>query len=197
MPSTVAALFSAVGLTSEGVVAWGEPVPLAMPGVYQVALTANAESAAAALPIIPLDEKALARLLARPQLRVDGQTANRSTLAARLAACWLGDEVVVYVGRSGRPLRKRLREYYKTPLGAGRPHAGGWLVKTLAAPLYVHYAATPDFVAAERTMVDAFAANSSPAARARLLDPVRPIPFGNLTWEGHGRKLHGVEGARD
>jgi hypothetical protein len=124
---------------------------------------------------------------------------TRETLAARFAACWLPDEVIVYIGLSSRPLRKRVRvrEYYVTPLGAARPHVGGWFAKTLNAQLYIHYAATPAFQSAEQAMLDAFAAATSIEARAGLQDRARPIPFANLRWLGHGRKQHGIEGARD
>lgn len=197
MPTTVAASFASAGLSPDGVVAWGTPVPVGDPGVYVVALTDETDSLDAALADIPLRDEALAALLARPNLRVDGLPATRPVLAARLASCWLPDEVIVYIGLSSRPLRKRVYEYYATPLGAGRPHAGGWFAKTLAAPLYVHYAATPAFADAEQALLDAFATATSTKARAGLHDPPRPIPYANLRWLGHGRKQHGIDGARD
>lgn len=170
-------------------------MPERQPGVYVVALTSERSSLSAARVEIALDETALATLLARPALRVDGRPATLAALAARLAACWLPDEVVVYVGLSSRPLKRRVREYYVTPLGARSPHAGGWPLKTLALPLYVHYASTPAFADAEQDMLDAFAAATSAEARASLHDPTRPIPFANLRWRGHGRKQHGIAGA--
>jgi hypothetical protein len=197
MPSTIVDVFAAAGVTPDGVVPWLAPVPAREPGVYVVALTIETASLTAALAQIPLDDHALGSLLARPQLRVNGQPPTREALAARFAACWLPDEVIVYIGLSSRPLRERLREYYVTPLGAARPHAGGWFVKTLDVPLYVHYAPTPAFAAAEQAMLDAFAAATSPPTRARLHDPARPIPYANLRWVGHGRKRHGIDGARD
>lgn len=196
MPSSVTDVFAAAGLAPEGVVPWGAPMPISEPGVYVVALTADATSVAQ-ISELPLDEEALATLLARPELRVDGEPATHDALAARFAACWLPDEVVVYIGLSSRPLRQRVREYYVTRLGTSRPHAGGWFVKTLAAPLSVHYAAAPAFEAAERKMLDAFAAATSAASRARLHDSARPIPYANLRWLGHRRKQHGIDGARD
>jgi hypothetical protein len=195
MPSTVADLFAAADLASCSCVAWGEPLPVSEPGIYVVALTAETSSLAAARADIPLSDAALATLLARPALRVDGRAATRATLAARLAACWLPDEVVVYVGLSSRPLAKRVREYYVTPLGARSRHAGGWPLKTLSVPLSVHYAPTPRFAPAEQRMLDAFATATSEATRARLHDWARPIPFANLRWLGHGRKRHGIDGA--
>ena len=34
--------------------------------------------------------------------------------------------------RMAQPLRTRVRQYYTTPLGAAKPHKGGWWLKTLA-----------------------------------------------------------------
>jgi hypothetical protein len=195
MPSTVAEVFAAADLTPAGCVTWATPVPECAPGVYVVALTAETASLHEALDAIPLDDAALATLRARPELRIDRQAPTRATLAARLAACWLPDEVVVYIGLTSRPLGKRVHEYYVTRLGARSPHAGGWPVKTLAVALYVHYAPVPSFAAAEQTMLDAFVAATSDEIRARLHDPARPIPFANLRWLGHGRKRHGIDGA--
>lgn len=202
MPSSVTDLFAAADLVPEGVVPWGTPVPKPKPGrdhtgVYVVALTPNVDSLDEAVPTPPYNAAAMRTLLSRPQLQVDGVRATPGTLAARLVACWLSDEVVVYVGRSSRPIHRRVDEYYKTRLGARSPHKGGWPVKTLALPLFVHYATTPEFVTAERYMLDSFAAATDPKTRSRLHDPARPIPYANLRWEGHGRKAHGIGGACD
>jgi hypothetical protein len=195
MPSAVSDIFAAANLTPAGCVDWGKAVPEFAPGVYVVALTDESDSVDAALPICPLDEAALAVLLARPQLRVDDRPPTREMLAVRLAALWLPDEVVVYIGLSSRPLATRVHEYYITRLGARSPHAGGWPLKTLATSLYVHYAPAPSFAPAEQAMLDAFAGATSDETRARLHDSARPIPFANLRWLGHGRKRHGIDGA--
>lgn len=49
--------------------------------------------------------------------------------------------------------------YYRTPVGAANPHAGGWCLKTLRIPndLWVHYAPTPDYNEAEDEMLRTFA----------------------------------------
>lgn len=72
----------------------------------------------------------------------------------RFRAFWPGDEVVAYIGLAGTSLRKRVGRYYRTPLGARRPHAGGWWLKTLTVldDLWVHYAATHDGGVAEVAM---------------------------------------------
>lgn len=198
MPSSVAELFAAAGLQPEGVVRWGTPVPEARPGVYVVALTDDPRSMVGVLGACPLDRGALDELLGvRPELRMDGQRPSAEGLGRRLAACWLADEVVLYIGLAGRSVRGRVGEYYATPLGARSPHAGGWPLKTLAVlpELYVHFTACEGVEHAERDMLCAFAAQVSAAAREALHDPQRLLPFANLTGPD-GRKAHGITGAR-
>ncbi len=74
-------------------------------------------------------------------------------LVDRLRRFWLADEVVLYIGLASRSVRTRVGQYYKTPLGARKPHAGGWWLKTLSVldELWVHFAATPDFSTAEES----------------------------------------------
>jgi hypothetical protein len=112
-------------------------------------------------------------------------------------AFWLSDEVVLYVGLAGQPLRTRVRQYYRTPLGAKRPHAGGWWLKTLGVldELWVHYAASPALKTAERRMLNAFAGAVSPGSRAALHDPERVAPFANLRTGEELIKRHGISGA--
>src|SRR2546429_470324 len=75
----------------------------------------------------PLSTRALDDMLAaRAELTLDGARPDRSALRRRLAGFWLADETVLYLGLAGTSVRARVRQYYKTPLGARRPHAGGW-----------------------------------------------------------------------
>lgn len=128
MPSTVAHVLAAAGLQPADAVRWGASVPLDSPGVYVVALTEDALSPAGALQDAPIDARALERLLAaRPELRLDGNRPSARQLAARLRAFWLPEEVVLYVGLAGTSVRKRVRQYYSTPLGRQAP-AGGRVV---------------------------------------------------------------------
>jgi hypothetical protein len=200
MPSTVAAVFAAAGLKPEGVVPWGTPISQAASGVYAVSLTGQVDvPAAAALPC-PLSSDSLTELLhVRPELRVDGIRPDRDALAQRLAALWLVDEVIAYIGLAGTSLRSRVRAYYTTPLGARRPHAGGWPLKTLSVldQLFVHYATCSDPGEAEGEMLGAFQAAVSSSARAALHDPELAIPFANLEWAKGQRKRHGITGARE
>ncbi|HEY8583308.1 MAG TPA: hypothetical protein VIL49_10180 [Capillimicrobium sp.] len=199
MPSTVDDVFAAAGLQPVGAVPWGAPVPEAGPGVYVVALTADPGSTAAALPNCPLDPAAVGTLMARPELTVDRLPTTPEGLRSRLAAFWLPDEVVLYIGLAGTSLRQRVGQYYKTPLGKRSPHAGGWFLKTLTVlpDTWVHYAATDDPAGAEDRMLAAFSAAVSEASRAALHDSDRPIPFANLEWPKRRIKLHGIGGAKD
>lgn len=198
MPSTVTDIFAAAGLEPAGVVRWGTPIPETAQGVYVVALTDDVTSTAAALTEAPLSWAALEQLLAvRAELQVDSADAGVDDLAKRLRSFWTPDEVVLYIGLAGQPLRTRVRQYYGTPLGARKPHAGGWWLKTLSIldELWVHYAPTPDFEDAEKLMLLAFADAVSPRSRAGLHDRERLMPFANLRGFDDRIKLHGITGA--
>ena len=200
MPSSVADVFAAAGLSPGGAVRWGDRVALDSPGVYAVALTADSGAVTGTLQTCPLSAEAVAELLAvRPELRVDGQRPSPAELSARLAALWLGDEAIVYLGLAGTSLRRRVGQYYKTPLGARRPHAGGWPLKTLAVlpKLWVHFAPCADPTTAEQAMFGAFMGGVRAGARAALHDPSLPIPFANLEAGKGQRQAHGITGARE
>ena len=200
MPSTVADLFMAAGLAPAAPVVWGTTVAEQRAGVYVVALSKSAETPTGTFSACPLAEPALEEILAvRPELRIDGARPTLRDLALRLQALWLPDEVVLYVGLAGTSLRSRVRQYYVTPLGARRPHAGGWPLKTLGVlpQLWVYFAACPAPDLAEERMLDVFQANVSAASRAQLHDPALPLPFANLEAEKGRRKAHGIKGARE
>ena len=85
-----------------------------------------------ALSRAPLSSTAFERWLnVCPDLTVDGARPTIEELMRRVAAFWLRDEVIVYVGLA-KSLSKRLRQYYRTPVGACRPHAGGYFLKLLS-----------------------------------------------------------------
>jgi hypothetical protein len=201
LPSTVASVFAAAGLEPQGVVGWGIRPSKSGSGVYTVALTDRVDSLTEALAEPPLSPAAAEHLLAvRPELRVDGQRPSAAELCARIASFWLPDEVVVYVGLAGSSVASRVSAYYETPLGAKRPHAGGWFLKLLEpgalARLHVHFTAADDPDGAEDDMLRHFGANVSTATLARLPDPANPFPFANLEWPRGVRKAHGISGAR-
>ncbi|WP_081288327.1 hypothetical protein [Mycobacterium asiaticum] len=169
------------------------------PGVYLVAI-AEAPDNLATEPVCPVSAAAVQQLLdARPELLLDGRRPTADALADRLASMWLADETVLYIGLAGTSVARRVRQYYKTALGARKPHAGGWPLKTLANldQLWVHYAPCASVDAAERAMLDTFVSGVSAPARAAVRDPDLPLPFANLTVPRGARKRHGISGARE
>jgi hypothetical protein len=199
MPTTVAQLFNAADVGQAGVVPWGVAASLNAAGVYIVART-DAIDALVRSSRSDVSAAAVAILLeTRPELTVDGHRPSVPQLVDRLGRFWLPDEPVVYVGLAGTSVRSRVNEYYRTRLGARKPHAGGWFLKTLSglSALWVHYAAADDPDAAERLMLGAFCAGVSDESRGSLLDPERPFPFGNLEWPRGIRKRHGIVAATE
>jgi hypothetical protein len=195
--STVADVLEAAGLAAEGVVRWGSALPDKHPGVYVVALTSDATAAAPTLPVAPISDERLESLLrVRPELSLDGRRPGPAELGDRLASFWLPGEVVLYVGLAGTALNKRVRQYYRSRLGAERPHRGGWWLKTLAdlGQLSVHWATTPEVRHSEEAMLKAFKAGVDPGTRAQLHDPERVGPFANIRVAG-GIKRHGIRKA--
>lgn len=197
MPVPPASIFAAAGLKAAGHVRWGTPVSETASGLYVVALTDDADSVAGTRAEAPLETRQLERLLlVRPDLQLDDHRPGAADLARRLSAFWLRQETVVYIGLA-TSLRSRIGAYCRTPLGASRPHAGGWWLKTLGAldELWVHYAPTPDFKRAERQGLKAFEDGVSAGARAALHDCERVMPFANLRGWDDRIKRHGIASA--
>lgn len=199
MSSTVRSLLAAAKLDSAGVVRWGESVPLDAPGVYVVSLTDEPDSHAEVFADCPLSRTAVRDWLEnRPELLLDGKRPTVDALARRVASFWLFDEVVLYIGLAGISVQRRVRQYYVTPLGAARPHAGGHFIRTLENldELFVHFAAAAAPAAAEYAMLEAFCRSVSSKGKNLLRDPSRPFPFANLEWPRGVRKRHGISGAK-
>jgi hypothetical protein len=98
VPSSVAAVFAAAaGLSVEGVMRWGERVAPTESGVYAVALSDAPESPAGTLPAAPLSRAAIEEA-PRGSARADAGRPAADELAARIAAFWLPDEPIVYIG---------------------------------------------------------------------------------------------------
>jgi hypothetical protein len=95
------------------------------------------------------------------------------------------DGEVVYVGRTRRALRKRLREFYRHRYGDKRPHRGGQAILLLTRPLLVYWAATNDWEAAEDTMIEHF---RSAAGR---------LPFGNRVRSARLKPKPMIDDARE
>jgi len=199
MPTSVRQVFEAADLEPSGVVRWGVVPPLSDPGVYVVALTDDPDSTRPTLSEAPLSNDACEELqAARPELTLDGQEPETMALTERIARFWLRDEVILYVGKAAS-LSRRTADFYRTPLGARRPHSGGYFLKLLKdiGELFVHYAACDDPVAAEQRMLAAFCVGVSDESLDTLFDPDHPFPFANLEYPPGVRKAHGLKGVRE
>lgn len=199
MPSTVSTLLSSVGLEPEGSVPWGTPVDATAPGVYLVSLAAFPEDTTANRATAPLNPSALAELTAAcPDLTLDGKPSpTPHQMAERIASYWLPDESVLYIGLAGQPLRTRVRQYYNTPLGAAKPHKGGWWLKTLSVleDVHVHYALTTDCKAAEEGMLRTFATGASESSLTNWPAGEPVMPFANLRDADWRLRNHSIRGA--
>jgi hypothetical protein len=202
MPTSVAESFGAAGLTREAVVRWGTRPSTSNPGVYIVALTDSATAITGVRAEAPLADAAFAQWLrVLPDLTLDGARPTVEQLMNRVRGFWLIDETILYIGLA-TTLSSRLGAYYKTPIGARRPHAGGYFLKLLSnlEELWVHFAPCTDPESAreaEDTMLGRFCDGVSTEAKEALLDPDHPFPFANLEWPRGIRKAHGLRGARE
>ena len=198
MPTSVAELFAAADLTPSGPVRWGAPIQEGGSGVYAVSLTSEPDSIRGSLAEPILDRRGIATWLDHaPALTLDGGRPTATDLGVRIARFWLPDEVVLYIGLA-TSLRSRVRGYYRTPLGARRPHSGGYFLKVLEnlGDLWVYYAPHPDPSAAESLMLRRFCSGVSDRSKLAIHDPAHPFPFANLEWPPGVRKSHGIRGAR-
>lgn len=199
MPTTAEDLFAAAGVPLLGTVPWGTPIPSTESGVYVVSLCADPSSIGNTTKAPEIGEGAIRDWLARvPALELDGRISpDISAISDRLRAFWLADENVVYVGKATE-LRRRVRDYYRTPLGEPKPHSGGHWIKTLANlhHMFVHFGAAPDFGAREDAMLATFVRGVSADSRAVVADPALPLPFANLEYPQGTRKRHGMSHQR-
>jgi hypothetical protein len=187
--SPAAELLTSNHLAALGPVDWGSSVTSSAPGVY---IVESAEPSKMA----PIDPRIVAAWIKRvPTLLVDGRRPTTGELASRLASFWIPGERVVYVGLAGTSVANRVRQFYRTPLGDPRPHAGGHWLKTLAtlSTLRVWWAETDDPRGAEEALLVAFATRARSNSTRKLADPV--LPFANRQTAAGVRKIHGISGS--
>lgn len=193
--SSIADLLEQVGLLWSGVVRWGEPIPSRNTGVYIVSLTSRCDQNPPVRDNAPIDRCAVADWLAKvPSLRLDSRSEpSPDAVVRRLREFWLPDESILYIGKTDRPLRKRVNEYYGTKLGYGSPHRGGHWIKTLSVlhETFVHYIETTMPEESEGHLLRAFVARVTSSTREILRDSERPFPFANLEFPKGNRKRHG------
>ena len=196
MPSTVSDLFEAVSLERTGIVPWLDSVPSNEPGVYIVSLSPEFYLNGRVFKQAPIDPAAISKWIGRvPRLELDKSPGPPpDELMKRIGEFWLPDESVLYIGQTTSSLRKRVRQYLKTPLGDRKPHAGGHWIKTLSIlnETFVHFAKSPDPKGVEQELLQAFVDRVSRKTRNGLRDPERPFPFANLEFPPGNRKRHGI-----
>lgn len=199
MPTSVRKLFSSVSLSINGQVRWGQPIKDTYAGVYVVAVTSNPDDEKniyGSNP--PIDLNILKTWIDTvPTLRVDGVRPTPAILKERLERFWLPDEPILYIGMAGTSLRTRVRQYYNTPLGDRRPHAGGHWLKTLSVldSLSVFWATTSNPNQVEHDLLREFTRGVSSNTLSVLMDPIRPFPFANLEFPKGNKKNHSITGS--
>lgn len=117
-----------------------------------------------------------------PTLQVDGTRPTSEQLAARLGQFWIPNQRIVYIGRTTDHLSGRLSDYYRTPLGDRRPHAGGHWIRTLAGleNFQVWWSETSDPAGYEDGLLAAFARQVPAKIRSRIRgSDLVLLPFAN------------------
>src|SRR5690348_11559838 len=129
--STPAQLFEAVGLRAEVTVQWGTPVPLNTSGVYVISANQGPDDGTPPGPA-PVSLASVEQLVVgAPKPVVNGRPAGVADVIDQLRRNWFEDEPVLYIGLASRSVRRRISQFHATPIGAPRPHAGGWFLKML------------------------------------------------------------------
>jgi transcription elongation factor GreA len=189
-----ASLLRSVGLLVDGPVPWDRPVGERGPGVFVVELSASR-------PTAPIELTRVGKWIERvPGLRLDGERPTSRALSARLAAFWLPDQVVVYVGATKASVGGRVAALQRTVLGDRRPHSGGHWLHTLTpailASTRIWWAATDAAEEYEDAILDAFAASLSATERAAIPSgDTLALPFGNLRHPSAGARPTGLTGS--
>ena len=63
---------------------------------------------------------------------------------------------IAYIGRSKRPLSRRIKEFYRHKYGDRRPHRGGQEILKMQGDRVIYWSITTDPVSAERKMIGAY-----------------------------------------
>ena len=198
MPTSVSELLKSANLDVGGRVTWGQQIRDDKPGIYVVSLSLLPNDKEKTLAKAPIDLNIVRKWIVDvPALKLDGSRPTPEALQERLSGFWFADEVVLYIGKAGTSVKKRVSQYYRTPLGAPKPHAGGHWIKTvtLLDKLSVFWALTPDPKGKEDALLGYFIKNVSEATRSALHDPHNPFPFANLEYPKGNSKRHGITGS--
>ena len=138
-----------------------------------------------------------------PKFQLDNVSPTLQTLKHRLLEFWLPDESILYIGKAptrknGSGISKRVREYFDTAIGDGRPHSGGQWIKVLSniSSLFIYYVPCDKPGEIEDKMLEFFMNNVSPNTLNQLKDKELPLPFANLRYKPSIDKKHGLKNQR-
>jgi transcription elongation factor GreA len=180
-----------LGLDVDGPARWGSLPASQAAGIFAVEASAAFERA-------PIDLAEVRRWLERvPGLRIDGEPGTPTLLARRLAAFWVPDATLLYVGRTSRSLAGRVASLYATELGHRRPHAGGHWLKTLQEQprLRLWWSETDAPEEYEDALLGAFAETLPSAAKAALPTSAPLLPWASLESPSGARRDTGILGS--
>jgi hypothetical protein len=195
VPSSIIELAKAVDLSLHGPLSWGTAPDCGESGVYFVSLAQDPSCNSGLLVKAPISSVEIEIWLEKaPGLTLDGKpNPGVNAIVERLRGFWLSDEDILYIGKTTRPLNKRLSEFYSHKLGKSSPHRGGHWLKTLdnLAELLVYFACTEKPGEVEDSLLSHFSKNVSAESKSRLWDQRGPVPFANIRRHDGSNKDHG------
>ena len=148
-----------------GPVPWMTPVPAegagSAPGIYMVARVNEAMMGCVEAPLKFIDPLP-------PGLVVDLDYERQR---------WLPREPVLYIGKTDRPIRDRVREFYNHKCGDPSKHAGGQVLKLLQCDLWVYWSPTTAPLGSEAKAISAFKERAGQE------------PFGNHETKGRPKRV--------
>lgn len=194
MPIPVKELFDSVGKEIMGQVKWNEKIACDLPGVYCVSISNN-ENVLKTIEKYPVSLSEIEEWINYvPNMKIDGNIPTVEEVAERLSKFWLPKETILYIGKAGTSLRKRVNQYYKTKLGDKRPHAGGHWLKTLDIinELNIFWTTSGEQNAEEleQELLSKFVESIN--YKNELYDAEHPFPFANREYPRGNRKIHNI-----
>ena len=182
------ALLRAVGLLPDGPGRFGRPIGANAPGVFLLELPAPLAAA-------PLELTKVGKWLEGvPELRLDGARPTSRELLARLAAFWLPEQTVLFIGSTTGSVGGRVSAIARTPLGERKPASSAHWLHALRSldDVRVWWAASDAPEEYEDALLARFGELVEDAERASLPDREVVLPWANLRTPTGDRKRTGI-----